>query len=81
MNNSHPFTNLHFDVRRHPISPRVMAIGVAFAIFTLLWLVVPSGAQYWLLLPLILGLAWAASYGWRPALFVLVEYLHSLLEL
>jgi hypothetical protein len=29
----------------------------------------------------VLGLTWAASHGWRPAVVTLVELLHSLLEL
>jgi len=80
MNRSGPFSNLHFDVRPPRSSPRVLAVGTAFLFFTLLWLLVPRGALYWLLLPLILGLTWAASYGWRPALFLLVRYLDSLLK-
>jgi len=81
MNRSSPFSNLHFDVRPRSVPPPVLAVGTAFIIFTALWLVVPHGTLYWLLLPLILGLTWAASHGWRPALFLLVEYLHSLLQL
>ena len=80
MNRSGPFSNLHFDVRPQAISSRVLAVGAAFLVFTVLWLIVPHGALYWLLLPLVLGLTWAASYGWRPALFLLVRYLDSLLK-
>lgn len=81
MNRSGPFASLNFDVSRHPISLRLLAVGAAFIIFTLLWLLVPHGGLYWLLLPLILGLTWAASYGWRPAVAALIQLLHGLLSL
>ncbi len=81
MNGSNPFSSLRFEVPRHAVPQRVLVVGAAFVVFTLLWLIVPHGALYWLLIPVILGLVWAASYGWRPAVFALVEFLHSLLEL
>jgi hypothetical protein len=39
--------------------------------FTVLWWIIPVSALYWLLVPLIGGLAWMASYGWRQALAAL----------
>jgi uncharacterized RDD family membrane protein YckC len=80
MNRSSPFSNLDFSTRARAIAPRVLAVGAAFFLFTLLWLVVPHGILYWLLLPVVLVLTWMASYGWRPAVFWLVEYLDSLLK-
>ena len=80
MNRSGPFTNLRFDVRPRAIPPRILTVAAAFAVFTALWLIVPHGALYWLLLPLILALAWAASYGWRTAVANLVWLLQFLLE-
>jgi len=81
MNRSGPFASLNFDVGRHPISPRLLAVGAAFIIFTLLWLVIPHSTLYWLLLPLILALMWAASYGWRPAVAASIQLLRWLLSL
>ena len=81
MKRSGPFSHLHFDARPQALSSRVLVLGAAFLVLTVLWLIVPAVSLYWLLLPLILGLTWAASYGWRPALFVLVRYLDSLLKL
>lgn len=80
MNRASAFGNLHFDVRPRAVSHRVLALGTAFITFTALWLLVPHGALYWLLMPPIIALTWAASYGWRPALFLLVRYLDSLLK-
>ncbi len=81
MNNSHPYFNLNFDLPRRRIPARLWAVGAAFVIFTLLWLIVPQNGLYWLLLPVILCLTWAASYGWRPAVAALIQLLHWLLEL
>jgi hypothetical protein len=81
MNNSNPFSNLNFAVRPRRIPARPVAVGAAFLTFTGLWLIVPHSVLYWLLLPVVLGLTWAASYGWRPAVFALVEILTSLLQL
>jgi hypothetical protein len=81
MNQSNPFSNLNFELRRHRIPSRLLVVGAAFVVFTLLWLIVPHGFLYWMLLPLVLALVWAASYGWRPAVFALVEFLRSVLEL
>ncbi len=81
MNNTNPFSNLNFDLHPRKVPIRLMAIGAAFVIFTLLWLIVPQNGLYWLLLLIILCLTWAASFGWRPAVVVLIELLRSLLEL
>ncbi|MGA7193993.1 MAG: hypothetical protein WBW94_10200 [Anaerolineales bacterium] len=81
MNNTNPFSNLNFRVRPRKVSAQVIALGVAFVAFTLIWWIVPQGALYWLLLPVMLCLVWAASYGWRQAVSALIEFLHSLLEL
>ena len=34
----------------------------------LLWGIAPSQMLYWLLLPILAPIAWAASFGWRSAL-------------
>lgn len=81
MNHTNPFSNLNFDLRRRAIPTRLLAVGAAFIVFTFIWLIVPQDVLYWLLLPVVLCLTWAASYGWRQAVAVLIEFLHSLLEL
>jgi hypothetical protein len=81
MNNSNPFSNLNFDLRSRRIPARLLVIGAAFIIYTAIWLIVPQNGLYWLLLPVVLCLTWAASFGWRPAVVGLIEFLHSLLEL
>ncbi len=80
MNQSDPFRNLHFEFHRARHSPRPLVVAAAFLLFSLLWLIVPSGTLYWLLLPVVLALTWAASHGWRPAIVTLVDFLNSLLH-
>jgi len=81
MNHSDLFGNLNFSVRPRRVPARLWTTGAAFVIFTVLWLIVPQSGLYWLLLPVVLSLTWAASYGWRPAVAALIQLLHSLLEL
>ena len=81
MNNSNLFGNLNFRVRPRRVPSRLLAVATAFGIFTLLWLIVPQGGLYWLLLPFVLGLTWTASYGWRPAVAAWMDLLNWLLSL
>ena len=75
MNNSDLFGNLNFRARAGRVPGRLWAVAAAFVIFTLLWLIVPQSGLYWLLLPVILCLTWAASYGWRPAVAASIQLL------
>jgi hypothetical protein len=81
MNQSNPFSNLHFGIRPRRVPAQVIALAAAFVALTLIWLIVPQSALYWLLLPIVLCLTWMASYAWRQAVSALIEFLHSLLEL
>ena len=60
---------------------RRIVVGSAIAIFVVLWVVVPHDVLFWLLLALVTGLVWVASYGWRGVLSVLHEVIHWLEEL
>ena len=78
MNWSEVNSNLRFERRPRPLPHRVIAMGVGLGIFTLLWTLVPHSALYWLLLPLLAALVWAASYGWRQSLAALIALLRRL---
>ena len=73
--------DLHFERQPRRVPHRAIAIGVGLTIFTLLWRLIPSGVLYWLLLPLVAGLVWAASYGWRQTLAALITLLAKLEQL
>ena len=66
--NDFDYSGLRFD--RRPVRPttRIFWVVSAGIVFTLAWLMLPTELLYWLLLPGVLALAWAASYGWRGAL-------------
>jgi hypothetical protein len=59
---------------------RRIVVGSAAIIFVVFWMVVPHDVLFWLLLALVTGLIWVASYGWRGALSVLHEVIHWLEE-
>ena len=75
MNNFSEFQNLHFE-RRLSAIPRKLIVVVLVSIgFSALWLLLPSGAMYWLLLIFIAILSWIASFGWQAALTVFIGFL------
>ena len=71
---------LRFARQSRPASRRLVSVGLAVVIFTLLWVLVPHSTLYWLLLPLVMVLVWIASYGWRQALVSLHELIHRLVQ-
>ena len=73
--------NLRFEHRRRPLDRRPIAIAAVVASFSLLWLAVPDGVRFWLLLPLVILLAWLATYGWRKALHILIKALSHIEQL
>ena len=76
--NETPFRNLNFDSRASVLPRRLIPVGIALAVFTILWVLVPGSALYWLLLPLVAVAVWIASYGWRKALLVVHDLLHQI---
>ena len=70
--------DLRFERQPHSLSRRAIAIGVVLSVFTLMWILIPPSALYWLLLPLLAVLVWAASYGWRQSLAALIALLQRL---
>ena len=78
MNKSNAYHDLNFNLNRRRISPRMITIATTLVIFTLLWWLIPHNALFWLLLPLLAGFSWMASYGWHQALSLLVRFLQNL---
>jgi len=74
------YRNLRFERRPRSVPVPLIVVGITSAAFTLAWIVIPHGALYWLMLLLLGGLAWAASYGWRRALSNLIAALRRLEE-
>jgi hypothetical protein len=72
---------MRFNRRAGAIPRRLIFVGLTLVGFTLLWINLPQTVTYWIVLPLLAALLWVASYGWRAALAVFVEFLHRLEEL
>ena len=81
MNRTAPFRNLQFEGRPRSVPRRLVAIGIALAVFTGLWIVVPRSGLFWLLLIALAALVWVASFGWREAVARLIELLVRLEQL
>jgi hypothetical protein len=72
------YRNLRFERRPWAFPRRWIPVILAVVCFTVLWILVPHNALYWLLAPLVVGLAWVSTYGWRQALANLIVFLHRL---
>jgi len=81
MHSSQARTQFRFDRGRRPVPGRLIAVGVAVAVFSALWFLVPHDTLFWLLLPLLAVLMWAVTYGWRQAVAALHAQLHRLEQL
>ena len=78
MNNPEFYRNLRFETQPRFAIRRLIPIGVSIGIFTILWLLISHSTLYWVLLLLVAGLAWIASYGWRQALTAFHDLIHEL---
>lgn len=78
--NSNPFQGFRFARGRSRFPQRLIPLAVAAVVFTGIWWLLPSGVAFWLLLPIVITLTWAASYQWRQAVAALITLLHRLEE-
>jgi uncharacterized membrane protein YccC len=78
MNKSNAYHGLDFNLPRRRISPRIITVVITIILFSLIWWVIPHYVLFWLLLPLLAGLSWMASYGWRQGISILVRFLQNL---
>lgn len=81
MDKSNHFHNLHFERQSWFLNPRLAVIAISLVVFSLAWFIIPSNFLFFLLLLPIAGVVWAASFGWRHALTILVSWLHRLEKL
>ncbi len=79
--NQTDFSNLNFDRPKRRIPPRVLWMVALLAGFSLTWLTLPDNLSFVIVLVLVAILGWAASYGWRQALHILVGWLDRLNKL
>jgi apolipoprotein N-acyltransferase len=80
MNEPFDFQHLNFSSRRHTFPVR-LAILVGFFVATILFcVVIPPNIQFWLAIPVLMCLTWLATYGWRPGVNALINFLQNLLD-
>jgi len=78
MDKSNRFRNLRFERQTWFFNPRLVAVVIALVLLSLAWLTIPLNILFFLLLLPIVAIVWAASYGWRQALSILLDWLHRL---
>ncbi len=79
--NQNDFSNLNFDRPRNAIPARLIWVAALGISFSLAWMMIPHPVLFWILLLLVGILGWAASYGWRQALRILVAGLNRIQNL
>ena len=75
MKENRPYQDLRFDRRVGGLSKRTISLIAVPAGFTIMWLFLPSGAVYWLVLLLVTALTWISSFGWEEALATFISFL------
>jgi len=78
MNETNAYRGLRFDRQTQRLSPRIIAVAVAIAIYTAIWWLIPSNILYWLFLLPVVILVWMASYGWRKSISELIRFLKTI---
>jgi len=76
MNQTSPFSNIHFN--RPQLPRRWIPVIIAAVLFIFIWRFANPGTVFWIGLLMTSILVWVASFGWRQALMVLIEFLHYL---
>lgn len=76
MNQTSPFSNIRFNPPRIP--RRLIPVIIAAVLFILIWRIANPGTVFWIGLLMTSILVWVASFGWRQALMVLIQFLHYL---
>ena len=79
--NQTDFSNLRFDRPQWRIPGRLIWMGVLVAGYGLAWVIIPHSFMFWLTLPVLCALGWAASFGWRQAVRILVGWLNQIQNL
>jgi hypothetical protein len=78
MNKPTDYGHLNFQRQPWKIPGRVLATVGVVILLSLLWWILPPVVLYWLLLFPVVGLTWAATYGFREALKDVIKLLQRL---
>jgi hypothetical protein len=78
MNQSNRYRNLRFERRAWFSNHRLITVSLALALFAISWWIIPASFLFFLLLAPVAGVVWAATYGWRQALSILLGCLRKI---
>ena len=81
MDKSNRFHNLRFERQAWFLNPRLIAVGIGLVLLSLAWLIIPFNFLFTLIVMPFAVLIWAASYGWRHVLSILLDLIHRLEQL
>jgi hypothetical protein len=81
MQKPNSFKNLNFQHMPWYLGLRLIVIAAILVIFMLAWWIIPHEFLFFLLVPALAMILWAASYGWRISLSILLDWLHYLEQL
>jgi hypothetical protein len=77
MFDANDFSGLRFMRSPNRLGSQVGWVASTLVMFTLVWLILPPAAVYWLLFLGLAAVSWVASYGWRPAMVNLIAFLQG----
>lgn len=75
------FSNLNFEPPRNIIPLRIVWVGALIIGASIVRVIFPPNAYFWLSLLVIIPVGWVASYGWREAVRVLSVFLNRIQNL
>ena len=73
------YSNLNFE--RFALPGRLILVVISAIVFMIAWRVINHNLLFCLGLPTLVALVWFASYGWRPALLTIINFLGQLVNL
>ena len=75
MNRKNLYENLQFDKQAGKLPRRTLFLIAIPIGFTIIWMVLPASATYWITLLLVTVLTYTAGFGWQQALDHLIRFL------
>jgi hypothetical protein len=71
----------HLNFERFALPGRLILVVISAIAFMIVWRVINHSLLFCLGLPTFAILVWFASYGWRPALLTIINFLGRLINL
>ena len=78
MDKSDRFRNLRFERQPWYQNQRLITVVTVMVVFSLAWWIIPLNFLFFIILGPLGLILWAASYGWRQVLVILLDFLRRL---